>query len=800
MARNLTPEEQQKLLDIQKEQDEISQRIEERNKRIAVAGQEEIKRLEKRNQKDREHLKNLEQQSDVIQEIKDDAEDYADFWKDAGERLEEYNKLQDDLGNSFTKLNPRVKQILTTSNNSGNQLAAITNQILDLKHQTLNADELTKAALDEQIKSLTSVRQELIDQAEALVDAKDSMFGITDAQRRREEFESENRGLSEENYDIAYKAFLVKENMVQQQERLNELQNQANGLINQLPEGLQSALTVIKDMAKGLAAGLGPIVLLGALLGAALVEFTEIEEAAGNFRKETGLTNSQTKEIQQNVKDSVHEFRDLGLTAEEAYKSIAALKDAFSDSTQLSKAVQDSVSLMGTQFAIAAKDAAMVNQMFQSIGGFSAETAAGLSIQTAELANQVGIAPAKVFEDIADASEETYKYFKGNAKEIAKQAIEARRLGTNLKSVLKTTEGLLNFEEGIEKELVAATFLGGQFSLSQARALAYAGKQVDAQKEVLRQVERYQKFADMDPFTKQAVADAVNMTVDELGKQIMMQRKLTNLSDAQAKLVGEAMENGLDITNLNEAQLQQKVHELEKQKEIVDQVANLDNAFKGVVAQVGGALMPIFEALAPIIEYALKPITWAAEGIKMVVDGLKEGKLGAIALVSVLTMMSVKSIISAIGAIFTGFGALGPFGVALAGLAVAGMMSSINKAKDIGDMSMESANKGGRATITTAEGQIFRPSKNDQIAIGPNTVDRLSKASTLGKVAALPFGGGAASAAIDVLVSEMKQLRQDMNNGKIRANAYLDGQKVMSGIAVASETSGKNNFTYGQRV
>jgi len=73
----------------------------------------------------------------------------------------------------------------------------------------------------------------------------------------------------------------------------------------------------------------------------------------------------------------------------------------------LSKAVQDSVSLMGTQFAIAAKDAAMVNQMFQSIGGFSAETAAGLSIQTAELANQVGIAPAKVFEDIADASEET---------------------------------------------------------------------------------------------------------------------------------------------------------------------------------------------------------------------------------------------------------------------------------------------------------------------------------------------------------------------------------------------------------
>ena len=38
-----------------------------------------------------------------------------------------------------------------------------------------------------------------------------------------------------------------------------------------------------------------------------------------------------------------------------------------------------------------------------------------------------------------------------------------------------------------------------------------------------------------------------------------------------------------------------------------------------------------------------------------------------------------------------------------------------------------------------------------------------------------------------------------MNSGKIQTNTYLDGQKVTTGIAAASERSSKNNFSYGQR-
>ena len=62
----------------------------------------------------------------------------------------------------------------------------------------------------------------------------------------------------------------------------------------------------------------------------------------------------------------------------------------------------------------------------------------------------------------------------------------------------------------------------------------------------------------------------------------------------------------------------------------------------------------------------------------------------------------------------------------------------------------------------------------------------------------IPITGGiATSKAIDILVNEMKALRQDMNAGKI--GVYMDGAKVTSGIAVSSEKSTRNNFNYGQR-
>ena len=437
--------------------------------------------------------------------------------------------------------------------------------------------------------------------------------------------------------------------------------------------------------------------------------------------------------------------------------------------------------------------------VFQSMAGLSAETAQSASQQVAEMANLVGVAPSKVFNDIAESAEATYTYFKGDVSLIAKQAIEARRLGTTLKDVLKTTEDLLDFENGIEKELVAATFVGGQFNLSQARALAYAGKNVEAQKEILKQVERSGKFADQDMFTKKVLADAAGMTVEQLTKQLQIQKLLSGLSDDEALKAQAAIDKGLNLNGLTQDQLMNKTKELEAQQEIADKVTQMENSFKGIVASLGTALLPLMEGLAPLVTMIAESLGFVFKVLNFI-PGVFPAIIAGLTAMWLMTMkVAIAAKMAAIAKVYSAYGAMPFIGVALAAGVIAAMISSMSSAKNVADMAIGEGGSG--VQISTKEGGIFKPSPNDQIAVAPNAVDNLKKldmASALGKMSVIPMTGGiGTSAAINILVNEMKALRKEFSNKS--NNVYLDGQKVTSGIVLSNEQSSRNNFSYGQR-
>ena len=553
-----------------------------------------------------------------------------------------------------------------------------------------------------------------------------------------------------------------------------------------------------KKLGKSLSTGMLPIVIIGALLAAALVSFTELEEAAGKFREETGLTKSQTKDISNQVRQIRAEFAGLGIEAKNVYDTVSALKTEFSDSIKFSKAIVENITLLNKNFSIAEKDAAAVNMVFQSMAGLSAETAQGVSQQVAEMANLVGVAPSKVFNDIAESAEATYTYFKGDVSLIAKQAIEARRLGTTLKDVLKTTEDLLDFENGIEKELVAATFVGGQFNLSQARALAYAGKNVEAQKEILKQVERSGKFADQDMFTKKVLADAAGMTVEQLTKQLQIQKLLSGLSDDEALKAQAAIDKGLNLNGLTQDQLMNKTKELEAQQEIADKVTQMENSFKGIVASLGTALLPLMEGLAPLVTMIAESLGFVFKVLNFI-PGVFPAIIAGLTAMWLMTMkVAIAAKMAAIAKVYSAYGAMPFIGVALAAGVIAAMISSMSSAKNIGDMAIGEG--GNDVQISTKEGGIFNPSPNDEIAVAPNAVSNLKKLSRIqnsGTSEGISNRGGNASNGIDVLVNEMKALRKEFSNKS--NNVFLDGQKVTSGIVLSNEQSSRNNFSYGQR-
>ena len=668
--------------------------------------------------------------------------------------------------------------------------------ILDLKEEQFGLSDDELKINQKKLEVYSNLYTSIINQAEIADQTKADMLGQNEAASRRLKFEESIANLGPVEQKKLKDLFELNENLIQQEERLNQIQEEGNKLYEKLPGFLQDGVDLAKDLGKGLMSGMLPLVLIGLLLAAALDSFTEISAASKKFREETGLTASQSKDLDNQVKNIRNNFSQLGIKADDVYDTIGALKGEFADNARLSEAVVSSMTILNKNFGIAQKDAAKVSMIMQSMAGLSAETAQGVSQQVAEMANLAGVAPSQVFKDIADSAEETYTYFKGDINLIARQAIEARRLGSTLKDVLKTTEDLLDFENGIEKELVAATFVGGQFNLSQARALAYAGKNVEAQKEILRQVERTGKFADQDMFTKKVLADAANMTVEQLTKQLQIQKLLSGLSDDEALKAQAAIDKGLNLNGLTQDQLMNKTKELAKQEEIADKVTQIENAFKGIVASLGTALLPLMEGLAPLVTMVAEAFGFVFKVLNFI-PGVFPAIIAGLTAMWLMTMkVAIAAKMAAIAKVWSAYGAMPFIGVALAAGVVGALISSVAKAKSVGDV-MSPAN--GRTQISTKEGELLNLSPNDDLVAAPNAIENLNRASDAGKLSLLPMGMGGAgtSVAIDILVKEMKALRQEFSNKS--NNVYLDGQKVTSGIVLASEKSSRNNFSYGQR-
>ena len=782
MAEKLSDSADELRLDLLREIEETNQRIEEQNKKAAVVGAEERKKLEKRIEREKEKLKTLQKQVKPLEE--------------QNTLAEEYNDLQDTLQTSYTKLDIGARKLISTNKIGSTAFASLAADILDIKDQQAGLSEDELKVSQKKLDVYTNLYTSITSQAEAAAQTKNELLGVTEQASRRMHFEESIVNLAPQEKKKLTDLYNLNENLISQNERLAKIQEEADDLYQRLPTFLQDGVDMAKKLAKGISSGLGPIVIMGALFAAALVSFSEIQAAGKKFREETGLTNSQTKQIQKDAHSISVDFAKLGVDAEVAYDSIAAFKGEFGDVIPVSKAVAANIAVLNKNFGIAQTDAAAVNMIFQSMAGLSDATAQSVSQQVADMANLAGVAPSKVFKDIADSAESTFTYFKGDVNLIAKQAIEARRLGTTLKEVLKTTEDLLDFENGIEKELVAATFVGGQFNLSQARALAYAGKHVDAQKEILRQIERSGKFSDQDMFTKKALADAAGMTVDQITKQLLIQEKLGDLSEVEQKRMSAAMDKGLDITNMTDDQLKAKTQQLAKEEEIADKITQMENSFKGIVAAVGEGLLPLMEALTPIMT-TLGNIFGGIFGALNAIPGLFPALIGGLTVMYILSKKTaLLKMQEAISSIFAGNAKWGAIGMIAAGAGVAALLSYIGSAsvKETGDV-MSPAN--GRTQISTKEGGLLQISPNDDLVAAPNAISKLKEASNTTQPSILSMGMGGSDKAVNALITEMKALRADMSSGKIITNTYLDGQKVTVGIAASSERSSRNNFTFG---
>jgi hypothetical protein len=724
-----------------------------------------------------------------------------------------FQKEQLSFVRSFAKLNNDVKKLLIDQTNQSSVFASIGKDIAKSKaiQKNLTGDELAREIEKEQL--MTQINDSYLQQAKSLAKTQAEAKGLSEFDQRRLELQENRLELTAEELDKLKAAIDLEEKLFKKEERTKAIQEEQKTLYEAVPESIRGSIDFAKklgDTLKTAGAGAVAFMLLAAVVTSMVAAFTALDAAAEEFRKETGLTNSQTKEITKDANAITGEFRNLGVEAKDVFNTVSALKTEFGDIYNTSRETTAALTVLSANFGVAAKDAAKVQGVYERMGGVSAETAANLQMQAAEMANMAGVAPAKVAEDIAEAAEESYKFFKGDVTALTAAAIQARRLGTNLKDVLEVNRKLLDFEGGIEDELVAATFAGGQFNLTQARTLAASGKQVEAQEEILKQIQRSGDFRDQDLFTQEALAKASGMEVGEIIKQLDAQEKLAKLSDKERTQAQEAIRQGLDITDINAEQLAQKTEEFAKQQEIQGSLTNVKNTFDALTASLGTTLLPVMQGLASIFEFISSSTAGLIGFVGTLVilfGALYAIKLRTFVLDTRAAILKARetgsSIIGAVAEIFKGQGKIPIIGAVIAAAMVGGLFAAISKASSVKTAADVSSPADGKTIISTKEGGLFELSPNDDLVAAPGAADALANASNGTGATANGEGGinvnvnlSQLTAPLQAMINEIKGLRADMASGKI--GVYMDTEKVTSKIGRQVDQSSRNNYSLGQ--
>jgi len=405
-----------------------------------------------------------------------------------------------------------------------------------------------------------------------------------------------------------------------------KLSNAAMKFTTDFRAGLDAGKTTM-DALSGSVGGLGrslsflanPYVLLAAavlaVVAAGVIGFYKLEEAAKSFRTETGLLNSQTKDLQSTFSNVLTKTSALGANLEDISTAASAYSKEFGNIEQASDSVLTSIVTLNKNFGVSVEEAVKLNKIFQNIGGLSADQSQYLIGQTTQMAEMLGLSPDQVIKDMADSSEYAYKYFSGSPEKLRNAALQAAKLGTSIEEAGKAADSLLDFQSSITNELEASAMLGVSLDFSQARYAAANQDLIGQQQAINDQVAKLGDITKLNVFEQEALSKATGMEFESLVNQQRIREKGLGATKEQLEKVNALLAAGKSINDINSENLDSLNEELILQQEMQSKFDSMGNRLSAFGNQILMFLAPIGEILFDFLDGFLSPMINSVQGI-----------------------------------------------------------------------------------------------------------------------------------------------------------------------------------------
>jgi hypothetical protein len=349
------------------------------------------------------------------------------------------------------------------------------------------------------------------------------------------------------------------------------------------------AATGFSIVARGFGQALfDPAVLTGKILDG----FLEVNKAQVEFTRLTG----QSSKTLGGVNTEVASMTDMLKTATEFTRQTGLNAAAIFTPQQIGQ-IADATELLG----ISADQATQLGFVMKQTGQSADE------IGNAIYANvDAGISQKAVYDDVLSASDDIVASSGGNVEALGRAASAARKLGMDLQKINQIADGLLDFENSIEKELEAQLITGKQINLSKARELALNNDLEGVANELAKNGASAAEYGRMNRLEQKALAEAMGMSREELGKMVLTQEAMANMSDEEI-----ARARGMTLEQSKQLDIQTRI------QKSVDRLAQAFAPILEAVVPIVEALLSVVRPIAAIVGWALKwkAVSYALTGI-----------------------------------------------------------------------------------------------------------------------------------------------------------------------------------------
>ena len=488
--------------------------------------------------------------------------------------------------------------------------------------QKINSGKNVGAEIDAKLSTNSARRQVTLVKIEQLE-------GISNKQKRKMLEAANDVFIAEEK---ALKGLKVRNDLTQKNKSFLQIAKENAG---GLADKIDKSGTLSKVLSGGISSVLTPMRLLELAVVGVFDAMVSVDKVNGELAKNLNISYGEAAALSSELSKAANESGALSLTQKGLGEALMASNGELGI---FNITIDDNLKL----FQKLHKTAGLTYEELSGIKSITDATGSDLEQNTKELLAQarltgqkfgVALNEKEVLKDISKVSKATTLSLGMSTKELANTVSTAKALGMEMSKVEGIADGLLNFEQSIQKELEAELLTGKNLNLEKARQFALDNNLAGVAEEIAKQAGSAADFGKMNRIQQEALANAVGMSREELAKSLFVQEQIGNLTgdeyEIRKKQIEELEGKGLSQKQIAAELGKQSIDDLKNQNSVQEKLNKSVDKMKEVFISIAAPLMqiisPIIDLLIPAIagiSFILTPIFGIFQGIADIINSI----------------------------------------------------------------------------------------------------------------------------------------------------------------------------------